>query len=122
MHDSVEENLRVGGPSKAQPRRLELRSELPKVVDLAVEDEYEALVPRVHRLRAGIRQIQNRETAVSEADPRSRIGPYALSVRSAVGQLACHPPGTSPQILGARVAPHRNQSRYPAHSSPRLRY
>ena len=69
---------------------LELRAERAEVVDLAVVRDDDAAVLVRQRLSAGLRQIDDRQTAIPEPD--ARIAPDPLTVGPAVRDRVGHPP------------------------------
>src|SRR5215212_2662417 len=71
-------------PSKPDAVIAELRAQVRKVIDLAVETDHVAAPSRHHRLSAGGGEIDDRQTAMAEEDPRRRVIPVAVSIRPAV--------------------------------------
>ena len=90
---------------------LELGAQLPEVVDLAAEAEYEAAVLGAHRLLARGRGVDYREAAVAQPEGPVREG--ARTVRAAMGDRLGHRLDVG---QGGRLAFKVLDSRYPAHS------
>src|SRR4051812_14700211 len=70
--------------SKADAVLAQLASELTGVEHLAIEYHRKAATGGRHRLMAGWRKIDNRESAESETDPGRRIGSDSGIIRSAM--------------------------------------
>ena len=62
---------------------LEVGAQLRKIVDLTVERDDDLPVGAEHRLRAGLRQIDDRQAAVTESDPSVFVRPFAIAVGTA---------------------------------------
>src|SRR6185312_4171116 len=75
--------------AEARPARLEFGAKLAMIVDLAVEDDADALVRVPHRLRAA-GDIDNRKPAMAEIDARWWIGIEAFAVRAAMRERPNH--------------------------------
>jgi hypothetical protein len=67
---------------------LELGAQLAEVEDLAVEDDRDRAVGRVHRLVAVGRQVEDREAAVVEADAAQQR--RAVRVGAALAHRLAH--------------------------------
>ena len=80
----VDEHFRVGGAPEAVPARLELGREGAVVVDLAVVDDQDRSVLVAHRLRAGGREVDQREAPVHQV--AAFVLPVTLAVRPAMRQ------------------------------------
>src|SRR5581483_11948157 len=74
----------VGVAAEALAFRLELVAQLPEVVDLAVEHDDVAAVGRMHRLVAGLREVDDGEPAEPQA--RLAFAPRRVLVRTPVLQ------------------------------------
>jgi hypothetical protein len=70
--------------------RFELWPHFGGAVDLAVIGDDVATGGRDHRLRAGRRQINDRESRMPEAKPRVGIDEHAARVRSPMGEPCRH--------------------------------
>src|SRR5690348_5021796 len=79
-------------PGDLVPCLRELPAELGVVVDLSVEGEHIPAARTGHRLVTGRREIDNRQTPVTKADPRRLVDPNAFVVGAAVGQRRGHGP------------------------------
>src|SRR5690606_28718412 len=95
-------------------------AQLLEIIDLAVEDDAQVALRRVHRLHAA-GQVDDRQTPVSQGE--TRLDVQAVAVRAAVGDDVGHP---SDEVRIERAPPLGvEQARYAAHeliSSPcRLR-
>ena len=77
-------------------RARQRRPQFLVVVDLAVVDDDEAAVGRDHRLMAGRRQIDDRETAMRERDAGLGVDPNAVVVRPAMPQVSLIDAAISP--------------------------
>src|SRR5262245_15855353 len=73
MQIGLQQHFRIRVGFEALPTRFQLRPQFPEVVDLAVENYPGRAVVRGHRLQSAIRQIDNRQTAMTESDARERI-------------------------------------------------
>src|SRR6266550_8888933 len=68
---------------------FELHAQILEIVDLAVVSDDERAVVGLHRLMAERRQIDDRESAMTEAD--KRVAPESFAVRAAVTDYIRHP-------------------------------
>src|SRR5262249_11876127 len=89
--ESRQHDFRVAPAAETMASSLELRSQTPVIVDLAVEGHDEPTVFRTHRLVAVCREVQDRQAADPEGDAPPRIRPVALVVRTSMAQRLCHP-------------------------------
>src|SRR5216684_5741806 len=80
--------VRMAGP-KHMAASFQQRTQLPMVVDLAVEDDADTLVVVPHRLAAAL-AIDDREAPVPEIDLRLSVEILALAVRPAMRQGRGH--------------------------------
>jgi hypothetical protein len=69
---------------------LQIGPKLSKIVDLAVVRNPETFIFATHRLPAGFRQINDRQSPVAEA--KRPFGVNAFSIRTAMDQKGTHPP------------------------------
>jgi hypothetical protein len=81
----MEDDLGVAVRAEARPLALQLRPQLAVVVDLAVEGDGQ--LAQVHRLGAGLAQVDDRQAAVGQ--PRAPVGrhPGGRAVGAAQGHL-----------------------------------
>src|SRR5215468_10277831 len=68
MQIGLQQRFRVRAGFEAVPARFQFRPQFPEVVDLAVENYPGRAVVRGHRLQSAIRQIKDRQTAMTESD------------------------------------------------------
>ena len=61
----AQQDLGIRMPVEMVTDCLELRPQLPKIVNLTVEHQYHRAVLTAHRLRAGRGEVKDRQTAVS---------------------------------------------------------
>ncbi len=80
----TEHHLGVRSTPEGVPLRLELRPQLPVVVDLAVEDELHRPLRGPHRLVAERREVDDREAGMPEADARGAVDEDSLIVGAAM--------------------------------------
>ena len=113
--DELEQHLGVAGAPEPHPTRLEPRAQVAVAVHLTVEGDDPPIVGGDHRLRAGRRQVDDREPPVAESDSGLVIGPPALPVGPAVSQR-CQHSGQLVGELGRRGPLSDEQPRDPAHS------
>src|SRR5262245_45758730 len=73
MQIGLQQRFRIRAGFEAVPARFQLRPQFPEVVDLAVENYPGRAVIRGHRLKPAIRQIDNRQAAMTESDARASI-------------------------------------------------
>ena len=73
MQIGLQQHFRISSGVEAVPARFQLRPQFPEVIDLAIENYPGRAVGRGHRLKPAIRQIDNRQTTMTESDARSRI-------------------------------------------------
>ena len=69
---------------------VEPSSEVPVVVDLAIEDDHPAPGTGQHRLVAGRRQIDDGQTAMRESDSRLKVQPDPSIVGTAMRDCVRH--------------------------------
>ena len=86
------------------------------VVDLAVERDDEATALGKHRLPPSIREINDREPAMSERDAGVAIAPGAFGIRAPVAQKGGHLADRS-QIAGSRRPRMLKYARNATHAS-----
>ena len=84
------------------------------VVDLAVEVDEVAARRGGHRLRAGVRQVDDREAAESEGDTGIGVNERAVAVRSAMTHRVRHPQRDLAHHAGIPAA-ELNEPSDPAH-------
>ena len=65
--------------------------QFPKIINFAVESDYKATACRQHGLRAGGRQILDRQATVPEGDARCGIHPNTPGVGSTMLERVDHP-------------------------------
>ena len=63
----VQQHLGIGASCKAAPGALELAPHFAVVIDLAVEDDRDAIGS--HRLDAALREVEDGEPAMTESHP-----------------------------------------------------
>ena len=68
------------------PELLQLTPEFRMVVHLAIENDDIAGGFIAHRLRAGLRKIDNGQPRVAQSDPTIRRGPRSRGIRTARSQ------------------------------------
>ena len=88
--DGCQQHLGVRMPAEPDARILERLPGIEEAEDLAVEHEGVAPAHRVHRLRASLGDIDDREPPVAERDAPLVIGPGPLGIRSAMDQTVDH--------------------------------
>ncbi|MCU0669812.1 MAG: hypothetical protein MUF70_10720 [Myxococcota bacterium] len=96
----VDQDFRVGVAAEAVALALERLAQVLEVVDLAVERDLDRAVLVAHRLPGGVREVDDRQTPVPEADARRVVEPDAGSVRAPVLHRRVH----RLEQLGAVVA------------------
>ena len=99
----LQQHLGVGVGAEAVALGLELRLQLAVIVDLAVEGDGERAVGAVHRLRAALGQIDDREPPVGEADPPVGREPVAAAVGPARRHAGVHARELTPVDSGRDV-------------------
>src|SRR5262245_27107955 len=95
-------------------RRLELGANTKMVVDLAVESDCEAPALAAHRLRAGLRQLENGQPAMPERNARGRVDPDPARIGPAMRKPLRHARGHAGQHF-ALAAAGPEQACYAAH-------
>ena len=80
VHDrpGVQDRLAVGFAVVPMPSRDQVASDVAMVVDLAVVSQPEPSVLVRHRLVAGRRQVDDRETSVAERNSRVDVPPFVI--------------------------------------------
>ena len=71
LRQGIEHNFGVSPRTEAVPSRLQLESELAKVVDLAVVAQDISAIGRRHRLMPCVRQVNDCEPTMPESEPLS---------------------------------------------------
>ena len=79
----MQQHLGVALRSEDEALAFQLAAQLAIVVDLAVERDAIAPVGARHRLRAGLRQVDDREAPMREADAAVLRYPHSRAVRTA---------------------------------------
>ena len=114
-HDGGKDHLRVAARPKCASQALQLMAQRFEVVDLAVEREHVTPVGGRHRLVPERREIDDRQPAVPERDPRVRVDPVARVVGPAVRERVAHPRDQVPHVLGTEGALEVEKPRQAAH-------
>ena len=109
----VQGDLAVGAGAEAVAPALEVALHALEVVELAVDDDPQALVLAGDRLIAG-RQVDDAEPGVAQPDPPIAGDPRPLSVRPAVGESE----GRLLQGGGRDRSPRRVHRHNPTHAEP----
>ena len=106
-------------PIGRRARGFQLGAYVEMVVDLAVESDRQPPAIAAHRLRAGLRQLDDREPAVPERDAGGGMGPQATGVRSTMRQRIRHTFGYAGKqaLVSAAGA---EQACYAAHVMPHM--
>src|SRR5450756_2075611 len=78
-------------PVRTGPAGLQFAPNVEVIIDLPVEGNGETPALAPHRLRAGFREIEDRQTAVTESYAGSRVGPDAAGIGAPVPEGVCHP-------------------------------
>src|SRR5262249_48696493 len=73
MQIGLQQYFRISAGFEAAPTRFQLRPQFPEVIHLAVENYPGRAIVRGHRLKPAVRQIDNRQTTMTESDARERI-------------------------------------------------
>src|SRR3990172_4999829 len=84
--EALDHDLGVRVAAKRTPRRLKLRAEFGRVVDLAIVAQHEAPAVRYHRLRPGGTEVNDRKPGMTEGHAGLGIDPDAMIVGSAMAQ------------------------------------
>ena len=87
-----QQDLRIRPCAKDRAGLFELQAQLAKIINLAVIGQDIAVVRAVHRLRRGIRQVDNRQAPVAERHAGIRR-PQAVTVGAAMGDRRRHRTG-----------------------------
>ena len=104
------------GAAEAVAARLQFAPQLAEIVDLAVVGDDVAAVGRMHRLRAGLRQVDDRQPAMAEPDAGFRVAPAVGAVGAAMGEGVGHGardsglPGAAVNVEQAGDAAHQSRS------------
>ena len=101
--------------AKAAARRLERGTQLGGIIDLAVIGDDEAAAGRHHRLRAGGRQIDDREPPVAERQAGRVVAPQPARVGPAMEQAVAHRLRQRRHPIGRRAPPPVPHACYAAH-------
>ena len=109
----VQSDLAIGAGAEAVASALEVLLYALEVVELAIDDDPQALVLAGDRLLAG-GQVDDAESGMAEPDPPIAGDPRPLSIRPAVGE----PEGRLLQGGGRDRSPRRVHRRNPAHGEP----
>ena len=96
----VEDDLAVGGRAEAVAFLLEAAAELGVVVDLAVEDQPQALVLVGQGLMAARREVDDAEPGVAQGDAAIAGHQGVLEVGAAVALGRGHGPHPASQLRG----------------------
>src|SRR5665811_1732266 len=108
--------------AKLVPDPLELRAKLASVVDLTVIGDDKPARSRLHRLRAGRTEIDDREPRMAQRHTRLLVHPDALRIWPAMAQSHGHACGKRLQLVVAGAPLWITKSRNSAHlEAPRLR-
>src|ERR1700682_5111390 len=93
MSDGVQQRFRIGmaAPVRSSAGCLKLISNIEMIVDLTVERYGETAAVAAHRLRAGLGEIEDRQTAVSKGDAGRSVGPDVAGVGAAMPERIRHP-------------------------------
>ena len=113
----LEHHLGVGRAAQRGAPTLDVRPERSGLVALAVVDDDEAAGGGDHRLRAAGGEVDDREAALSEADPCLRVAPHPTVIRTAVVQRVAHRLEAGGESVGPHVATRRPQAGDPTHRS-----
>ena len=113
-HQQPQQHLGVAGAAQSLAARLELATQLPVVVNLAVEHDQMSAVEH-HRLRRACAEVDDRETPMHEQNVRSGRRPRPGSVRATVRQAPC--PGHRPAPADQRSASRRVAQCLQCHTS-----
>jgi hypothetical protein len=86
-------------------QRFELGADLGEIINFAVEGNDEAAAGRDHRLRAGRRQVDDREAAMAERQSRLSIAPDIAGIRPAMKHDIGHALGGMAERFWAHSRP-----------------
>ena len=88
--ESLQHHFGIGVSPKFDAARFEFGAQLLEIVDLAVVSDDKAAIGGNHRLMAGRREIDNRQTPMGQCDARFSIAPDPLIIRTAIGEAVRH--------------------------------
>ena len=108
----VQDHLRIGAGVKLVTEGFELGSELAKVVDLTVVADDEPAVAGCHRLTTGRREVDDRQSAVTEPDWTVHPLTFAIGSRRWIKASVMRP-----RITGATGARSRFKIAATPHTS-----
>ena len=91
----MQEDLGVGVRGKAPPALFQLFAQLAVVIDLAVENDLIPAIGAGHRLSSGLREVDDGQPAVSQADAAIVGKPGA----GTVGTARAHPVANPHQLI-----------------------
>src|SRR5262249_10584284 len=94
---------------------LEFGTNIQMVVDLAVEGDGKPAAFATHRLRAGLREIENGKPAVAEGNATRGIGPDTAGIRPPMCKRLGHAPGRARKQAIVRTAAGPEETCYAAH-------
>src|SRR5262249_23320563 len=86
----LEHDLGIGTAAKPNATRLTLAAQFVEIIDCAVVRDDQLSIRRDHRLMAGCREVDDRESAVGEGNAGLGIAPEAMIVGTAIGDAVGH--------------------------------
>ena len=115
MAAAVKQHLGIGMAAEAITGRLELRSQLGSIIDLAIIVDDGSAVGSRHRLRARLAQIDDGQPPLRKPETRVRIAPDAAGVGPAMPDRIAHRLGKSIVFGRATLRPEIDKAGYAAH-------
>src|ERR1700731_3697087 len=95
----------MAAPVRRGSGGFQLGSHVKMIIDLTVERDRQPPAIAAHRLRAGLRQLDDGEPPVSESNASRSIGPETGSIGTTMHQRLCHVPRNGREA--ALIAPTR---------------
>ena len=115
FEEGRQHHLGVGMSAKAMAAAFQLRAQLLKIIDLAVVDDDVAAIGRVHRLRAGLAQVDDGKPPMPERDAGFRLRPGIAAVRPAMGERIDHAAGCGTKLASRAGRAKLEKPCYSAH-------
>jgi len=95
---------------------MQLFAQTLEVINLAIEDDHVTAARRGHRLRTGLGQVDDAQTAKSECGSRAGIDPRPFVIRTAVYEPRCHSLGGRAEVLRAFLTVEGDKTSDSAHA------
>ena len=110
---AIDDDLGVAAAAKRITQRRQLAAEFCKVVYLAVVGNPDIAISARHRLMAGRREIDDRQSGMGKAGPA--VGPHAFVIGPAMPQRLDHPPQPRFELSGPRRCSRSHKTGNSAH-------